>query len=344
MFSHFKSKQVLTAILLIFTAIQLTSCTNRNEVNQTLYAFGTEVHLQMLVNNKEQANKAIHEIEQHFIDFNQDWHAWQQGSTLFKINQAINNQKPISVADDIKQFIIKSQQLSQESNGLFDPAIGQLVSLWGFHSEDWGGQPPKKSTIQQYLNNRASISQIHFDGNQLRSSNPEVQLDFGGNVKGLALKQAAQIFKANGIEHGIINIGGDMLVLGNKNGQAWQIGVQDPKQPQQIIAQVQASDGMAVVTSGTYQRFFEWQGKSYSHILNPNTGYPADTFASVTIVHPDATRADAAATAILIAGKNDWQKVAQKMQIEKVFAIDHFRKVYITEAMQPFLKTEIPAN
>ena len=156
---------------------------------------------------------------------------------------------------------------------------------------------------------------MSFDGNQLQSSNSQVQLDFGGNVKGLALKRAAEIMQKNGIHNGIINIGGDMLVLGSKNDQAWRIGVQDPKTPQRVIAQIQARDGMAVVTSGTYQRFFEWQGKTYSHLLNPNTGYPAETFASVTILHEDPTRA--AATAILIAGKSNWESVAQQMAIDQ---------------------------
>lgn len=315
-----------------------SGCSQQIESKQLLFAFGTEVHLQMLANSEETVQKTTREIEDYFQAFNQVWHAWKEDSSLSQINRAIRQQKPIVVTDEVKQFIVMSQRLSHESNGLFDPAIGQLVNLWGFHSEDWAGEPPPKEKIENYLANPASIQQVSFDGNQLQSSNSQVQLDFGGNVKGLALKRAAEIMQKNGIHNGIINIGGDMLVLGSKNDQAWRIGVQDPKTPQRVIAQIQARDGMAVVTSGTYQRFFEWQGKTYSHLLNPNTGYPAETFASVTILHEDPTRADADATAILIAGKSNWESVAQQMAIRHVLAIDQQGNFIVSDDMKRVLK------
>lgn len=329
--------KAMTALLALPIIASIISCNKPIEVQQTLFAFGTEINIHVLAENKAQANLAIREIEDHFEAFNQDWHAWQEGSTLFNINQAIKRGQSIEVNQAVKTFILKSQRLAQQSNNLFDPAIGQLIALWGFHSEDWAGQPPAKQIIGQYVKNKATIHQIHFKGLELHCTNAHVQLDFGGNVKGLALKQAAQILQNNGIHNGIINIGGDMFVLGKKYEAPWRIGIQNPRNPTQVIAQISAQNNMAVVTSGTYQRFFEWQGKRYSHLLNPNTGYPADTFASVTVVHADATRADAAATALLIAGKNEWTKIAQQMQVDKVYAIDHDGKTYSTHSIRPLI-------
>ncbi len=316
----------------------LSGCSKQTEYHQTLYAFGTEIHLQMLAENPTQSDRIVEQIEARFVVFNQDWHAWLETSTLSQINQSIKQSTPIEVTEEVKRFIVQSQQLSAESDGLFDPAIGQLVALWGFHSENWQGEPPAKSVIEQYLVNRATISQIQIKGNELSSTNPKVQLDFGGNVKGLALKQAAAIYRENGVKDGIINIGGDMLVLGSRDQKPWMIGVQNPKNPQKAIAVVEAKQGVAIVTSGTYQRFFEWRGKRYSHLLNPNTGYPAETFASVTVMHADPTRADAAATALLIAGEAGWQKVAKQMKIDRAFMIGQDGQHIVTESMKPFLK------
>jgi len=329
---------ILNVVKLWLGLLALATLTACNQVSQTsnhqetFYVFGTSVIVQIQGVSKQTAHNAIQAIEKDFHHLNREWHAWDKGGIVSQINQAIADKKPITVSKKVKQFILFSKTLAEQSNYLFDPAIGKLIQLWSFHSEDWQGPPPAELKMQQWLNNRPSIQDVFFEGNVLYSKNNQVQLDFGANAKGLALKRAVQYLKEYEIKNAIVNIGGDMTVIGQKtnsdgSSQSWNIGIQSPSNPKNVIAVASIDSGLSIVTSGTYQRYFEWQGKRYSHLLDPKTGKPADTLASVTVIHADPTRADAAATAILIAGKKHWQTVAKQMKITNVFLIDQQGKI-----------------
>jgi len=324
-------------LLVLTFLVTLSGCVGKPEplspTKAQIVVFGTYVDITVYTPNPKQAQNAIQAVEQRFQTFHHEWHAWEKGGIVSKINQAIANGQPIDVPESIKVFIVKSQILSAQSNYLFDPAIGQLIDLWGFHGETWSGPPPSDIEIKQWLQTRPSIADIQFNGFQLKSTNPNVQLDFGGNAKGLALDIAVTELRQAGIENAIVNIGGDMRVIGSKNQQAWRIGIQNPSNPKQPIAMVELSGDESIVTSGTYQRFFEWQGKTFSHILDPNTGQPAQSFASVSVIHNDATTADTAATALLIAGPDRWEHVADTMGIDAILIIDRAGNILQTPEM-----------
>lgn len=294
--------------------------------------FGTEVQLTLYPQTPASGHQAIEAIQSRFYQFHQDWHAWETGGIIGKINAAIKMGLPIKISADVKRFILMSQDLAKKSDYLFDPGIGSLIALWGFHSENWQGPPPSQADRKAWLAKHPSIANISFDGLTLSSSNPDVSLDFGGNAKGLALQIAMATLKKAGIENAIVNIGGDMTAIGSKMGRPWSVGIQNPSEPSQAIARLKISDE-SVVTSGNYQRYFEWQGKKYSHIINPTTAWPADSFASVTVIHPNAIVADSAATAIMIAGPNAWKEIAKNMGVKQVFAIDTLGKHYLTASM-----------
>lgn len=327
-------------LTLYMSSLLLTGCQpeKTTPTKSTVVVFGTLVDIVVYDEHKKNAEQAIAKVEATFQEMHKEWHAWEKGGIVSKINQAITDQKPIQVPQSVKDFIETSQKLSQQSQGLFDPGIGSLIGLWGFHSEQWQGPPPTKERIQAWLMNKPSIANISFEGNQLISSNKYVQLDFGGNAKGLAIDIALNTLEEAGIKNALVSIGGDMKVIGTKNNQAWSIGIQNPLKPDTAIAQIALNDGESIVTSGTYQRYFDWQGQRYSHILNPNTGYPANSFSSVTVIHPDATTADSAATALLIAGPENWLKIAQAMGVTQAFCIDQSGKIFQTKAISKRIK------
>jgi thiamine biosynthesis lipoprotein len=318
----------------------LSGCQNYivQPTKASLVVFGTLVEIVIYDDNRQKAEKAISQVEQKFQHMHDEWHAWEKGGIVSKINQAISNNQAIVVPKSVQDFIIKSQTLTQQSQGLFDPGIGSLIALWGFHSKEWQGPPPSEAKIANWLQSKPSILDISIQNNQLISSNKNVQLDFGGNAKGLAIDIALETIKNAGIKNALVSIGGDMKAMGLKNGQAWSIGIQSPENPAKALAQVFLNGNESIVTSGIYQRYFDWQGKRYSHILNPTTGYPANSFSSVTVIHKDATTADAAATAILIAGPKRWLEVAKSMNISQVICIDHNGKILQTKAMAKRIK------
>lgn len=328
-------RQLLTS----FCFTLLSGCSpSPDQYEHHFIVFGTQVNVSLWHPSSSVAQQAIQKIEQRFYQFHQDWHAWEQGGIISKVNRAIAEQRPYPIPTDLADFILKSQQLAAQSDYLFDPGIGQLIALWGFHSEDWQGPPPSTEQIQNWLNTRPSIAHLQINNGQLTSTNQTVSLDFGGNAKGLALDIAINTLKQAGITNAVVNIGGDMRVIGSKQGQPWRMGIQDPFSSQKILASVELSGDESLVTSGSYQRYFEWQGQTFSHILNPNTGYPAQNFVSVTVLHPDATTADAAATALMIAGESGWQKIAQQMGIEFALMINEKGKTFTTKQMANRLK------
>lgn len=330
------------AFILILNACS-TERASPKTLQQTLYVFGTEVKLLVVETPERSGQKAINEIEQAFQDFHYQWHAWEPGGIISQINQAIAHNQPIEVTDSVKSFIETTQQLSAQTDYLFDPAIGQLIKMWGFHSENWQGPPPSETQRQTWLAQRPSIADIYFENYTLMSRNAHVQLDFGGNAKGLALNIAMDILRRHQIEHALVNIGGDLQALGNKlDHQAWSIGIQNPNNLPEALARIEVKDGDSVFTSGTYQRFYKWQDEVFSHIINPNTAWPANSFASVTVMHSDPILADTAATALLIAGPENWQKIAQQMQLDKVLLVTRDQQIIQTPAMQ--IRTELLAN
>lgn len=341
---HLNRRQFLKSSFAVsFAPSLLSACSNSPAPYRSqILVFGTQVDLLIYHSNKARIQNAIGKINADFQQFHHEWHAWEKGGILSKINDAIKANRPVEIAQSVKDFIEYSQQLSQQSNYLFDPAIGGLVALWGFHSENWQGPPPSEADIQNWLNSRPSIADIYFEDKQLLSKNPQVQLDFGGNAKGLALDMAIASLLQSGITSALVSIGGDMKTLGFKpDEQTWIIGVQNPVNPLEADASIELFANESLVTSGTYQRFFEWQGKTYSHLLNPNNGWPVDSqkgFVSVSVIHSDATRADSAASAMLIAGQSNWQTIAQQMQIHHALGIDaqgkHYHLGKITERLK----------
>ena len=329
------TRHLLSWILSLGFLLMLSSCSSQNTppTKATIVVFGTLVDITLYHPDVKQAEAAIHQVETEFLRFHKEWHAWEKGGIIGKINEAIIHSQPISVPLSVKDFIIKSQNLTVTSQKLFDPGIGKLIGLWGFHKEAWSGPPPSEEVIQHWLDQRPSLLDIYFEGLNLYSKNDQVQLDFGGNAKGLAIDMALNIIAKAGIQSAIVSIGGDMKTLGLKNGQAWSVGIQNPKNPSEVAAAIQLNAGESIVTSGTYQRYFEWQGLHYSHIIDPNTGYPALGFASVTVLHTDATTADAAATALLIAGPDNWLEITKSMGLTYVLCIDNQGKILQTKAM-----------
>ena len=307
-------------------------------IEQTFYAFGTEVQVLIIDQDPTKAQQAIQQVEQAFHQFHRQWHAWEPGGTLYQINQAIAQDQPIKVSAETQAFIEKTQALSAKTDYIFDPAIGQLIRLWGFQGQQ-EVSPPSDADRQTWLSSRPSIRDLYFENHHLLSRNPDVQLDFGGNAKGLALDIAEDILLEQGIQTALINIGGDSKVIGHKpNNQAWLFGIQNPKNPQQAIARVEVYANENIFTSGTYQRYFDWQGQRYSHIINPNTAWPADSLASVTVIDEDAIKADTAATALLIAGPQNWQVLAARLGVTRVLTIDQQGQIAMTAAMQERVK------
>lgn len=165
------------------------------------------------------------------------------------------------------------------------------------------------------------------------SNNKFVSLNFGAFAKGYGIDLEMQQLKSMGIKNAIINTGGDLKAIGSHGNRAWRIAIQHPRKDT-WLATIETHGEESVFTSGDYERFYHYKGKRYHHILDPRTGYPATGTQSVTVLHTDSGLADAAATALFVAGPDKWIEIARKLKLREVMLIDSKGKIHITPHMQ----------
>jgi len=167
----------------------------------------------------------------------------------------------------------------------------------------------------------------------VRSMNDAIVLNLGAFAKGYSVDKAIEYLQSEGVNHAIVNAGGDLRAIGKKGESPWVIGIRHPRE-EGVIASIEIQQDESLFTSGDYERFYDYQGKRYHHILNPQTGFPADQVTSVTILHHNAATADAAATALFVAGPAQWRAIAKEMGVTHVMLIDHAGNVHLTEKMK----------
>lgn len=218
------------------------------------------------------------------------------------------------VSGDTAALLTASLSVWQSTGGLFDVTIYPLMDLWGFPSQDY--YVPTEAELSTVLP-LVDAGAMDFDGSTL-SLSPGQQIDFGGIAKGYAADRCMEIFRAHGVKSALVSLGGNVQVLGSKpNGSPWRVAVQDPEGGYLLAVPVR---DMAVVTSGGYQRFFEEDGQTYIHILDPRTGCPAASdLTSVTIFSPDGIMADALSTSLFIMGLEDavayWRSAGERFDM-----------------------------
>lgn len=306
-----------------------------------LLSFGTLVELEVIGVDQKKAREVYQALQDDFDFMHRTWHAWEPGP-LGRVNQAIAEGRTIAAPPSVLPLIRISQDLARKSDYLFDPGIGKLIELWGFHNSDLKPHaPPPPEAIAALVAQHPSIRDVHLDGFHLSCDNPAVKLDFGAIGKGYGIDRAIERLKAMGITNAIVNAGGDLRAIGSRAGNPWRIAIRNPDGGG-IFALLSVTGDESVFTSGNYERNFTWQGKFYHHIIDPRTGYPASDTASVTVLHADATTADAAATALFIAGPKDWYRIARQMGIKFVLLIDTKGEVYMNPGMQKRVELQRP--
>ncbi|MDW8323043.1 MAG: FAD:protein FMN transferase [Burkholderiales bacterium] len=311
-------------------------------VSEQLYAFGTLVQVGVATDRPALARSAIAAVARDFMAQNRQWHAWKPGA-LSALNQALAAGRTHSADPVLLPLLYEAQALSRASGGLFNPAIGRLVGCWGFHADiPPTGAPPGERELAALMAAPPSMDDLVIVGDRIHSRHPQLQIDFGGYAKGVALNLALDRLAAAGCGNALVNLGGNLAVSGLRDGRAWRIGVRHPLQRGAVLAAIEVSGRMAVVTSGTYERYREHAGQRYAHILDPRSGRPAAHVASATVVHPDAALADAAATALVVAGPQAWPEVARAMKLDAVLLVEPSGRVQLTPALAERLRFMVP--
>ena len=203
--------------------------------------------------------------------------------------------QPVECDDETLALLGYAGTLFDHSGGLFDITSGVLRRAWDFRQPSL----PDTDTLQA-LCALIDWPSVQRDGRSVRLPKIGMELDFGGFGKEYAVDRAVSALQSRGVRSGYVNLAGDMRVLGPKpDGQAWQMGIQDPRRADQLIASIPLSSG-ALATSGDYERFFELDGRRYCHVLHPKTGQPVSYWRSVSVLAPSALVAGSCSTIAML--------------------------------------------
>lgn len=221
------------------------------------------------------------------------------------------------------------------SRGAFDVTVGPVVRLWGFS----GGKRPDvvpSDTDIEAARARVGYRALHLEGKRARLDRAGMAVDLGGIAKGYAVDVCCDLLKAEGARDFTVNLSGNMRCFGRPvPGRSWRIGIRDPFDGKAVLGSINLEDGIAVSTSGNYERFVELDGHRYAHIIDPRTGRPVEGMAGVTVIAPSAAQADALSTALFVMGvQQGAQTLRGLVRTEALFVPDRRPiRIFMTSGM-----------
>jgi FAD:protein FMN transferase len=239
---------------------------------------------------QDKAQQAIAEVQRIQAKYSR----YEATSLLSQINAAAGLH-PIELDAETLSLIDFADRMYEQSEGLFDITSGVYRKIWDFQKAHCP-TPVQIDAIRPLV----GWHQVQREGQQLFLPRQGMQIDFGGLGKEYAADRAALVLRQQGVQHALVNLGGDIASIGTKpDGQPWVAGIRHPRELTRIMASLNLS-GQALATSGDYERFFEYAGQRYCHIIDPKTGWPVQHFRSVSVVAPSCLLAGAVGTTIML--------------------------------------------
>ena len=317
--------------------IGLAGCGREPLYRQQSFVFGTMVEITLYGEDEVRAKELAGHVLADFDRLHRMFHAWKPGPLNALNDTFAQAPAEASIEPELAAALEDAGQYSRQSDGLFNPAIGDLIRLWGFQNDEFLPVRPDPAEIARLLKANPQMADIAIVGNRAHSTNPAVRVDLGGYAKGYALDLAARYLRTQGVKNALVNIGGNIIALGQHGGRPWQVGIQHPRKPG-AIATLELRNGEAVGTSGDYQRYFEQDGKRYCHIIDPRTGWPGQGVQAVTVLVPGGdhagTLSDVASKPIFLSGRDGWREAARRMGVDQAMLVDGTGDIYLTASMK----------
>jgi FAD:protein FMN transferase len=314
------------SLIWLCCAALLGGCERRQHlVQQHLLEFGTIIDITLISDDLPRAEFLLHEIEQQLRRQRAQWHAWED-SDLSRFNRQLQQYGSAEIPSSLAKLLDLSSSYYDASDGLFNPALGKLIAAYGFHDGNTDAQ-----AVAKICRDIPNMHDLHIDGSSASSGNPDLQIDLGGIAKGYAIGLIGDYLERNGIGHYVINAGGDLLISGNRFGQPWRIGIQNPFAPG-VVARLELVGKHSLFTSGNYERSYRQGGVLRHHIIDPRSGAPARGQSSATVLGLDPVRADVAATTLMIDGMRRPRELSKALEIDDYLIISEAREILISRS------------
>lgn len=310
--------------LLLILLLPLAGCSQK-PVQQQFFAMDTLMSVTAYTENEQAVTKAVQEINRLEALLSRT----RTDSEVAKLNQSGEGE----LSSDTESVLQLALNWSKKTHGAFDITVAPVSCAWGF-SGSKEHRIPSGDELKTLLALVDSGSVSLQNGHAFLGKSG-MELDLGGIAKGYACKQAEAILRESGVESALLDLGGNITVIGSKpDGSAWRIAVQDPTNSSATAGILSLRDCSAI-TSGAYQRYFEQSGVKYHHIIDPRTGYPADSgLLSATVVCTDPALGDLLSTAVFVLGEEDALALWRKEKCFDLVLVTDDGRVVVTKGLK----------
>jgi len=334
-------KPLFNGLVLVGLTFFVLACSQSAQViSLSGNTMGTTYHIKVVPNKSSpEAHELQAEIDTALELVNDQMSTYRQNSELSRFNALAANES-LEVSSDTALVIAEGMRLSKVTDGALDITLGPLVNLWGFGPDKRPTSIPSTDTIALAKAN-TGIEYLQVDGNTLSKTKDALYVDLSSIAKGFGVDKVASILDKYKVSGYLVEIGGEISLHGVKSdGSAWRVAIEQPDVEDRQIQQVIELGDMAMATSGDYRNYYEEEGRQFSHLIDPRTGYPIEhRLASVTVLHQQTMVADGYATAMMVLGTEKSLALAKRenlaiMLIEKQ---DDGFNVFYSDAFKPFV-------
>ncbi len=321
-------KRIL-ALILTISSFCLCSCSDKTLTRSNLY-FDTVCTITIYSGGSQEVlDKAFEKLESYDSLFDR----YEKGPL------ASLSSDPVKVDPELLELVAKNLEYNSLTGGIFSPALGTLIDTWAIGAPETKEPPDFEKIAAALEHTDPGGIVVDRENGTISLKDPQIKIDLGATVKGYVSEKLKEFLEKNGVKSAIIDLGGNITLIGDKSGEPFSIGIDDPVEPSKILATLELED-TSIVTSGTYQRYFtDEAGNRYHHILDPTTGYPANTgLKEVVVIGEDALDDDFLSTTLLLMGydraKNFIENSDTFKENQYIFVTDD--KIYVSRSLEGF--------
>jgi thiamine biosynthesis lipoprotein len=297
-------------------------------VGDAMDLMGTRVSVELWADDVARGRELVAEVMNEYRRVDEAMSTYKPGSEISRVN-AHAADAPMAIGEELFGLVERSLALSAASGGAFDITYDSVGYLYDFRAR----QRPTDSEIAERLD---AVDYRHVVLDRERRTiffkTKGVRINLGGIGKGYVVERAAAMLRARGVEHALLNAGGDTRVIGDRRGQPWIVGIRHPRVADEVVTRLPLVDE-AISTSGDYERYFEENGRRYHHIINPATGRPTEGILTVTVIGPDGTLTDGLDTAIFVLGVEKGLELIEAYPEYETIIVDAAGKVSYSKGL-----------
>jgi thiamine biosynthesis lipoprotein len=297
-------------------------------VGDAIDLMGTRVSVELWADDEARGRELVAEVMREYHRIDDAMSTYKPDSEISRVNSHAA-EAPMVISDELFRLVERSLELSVASGGAFDITYDSVGYLYDFRAR----QRPTDRQIEERI---GAVDYRHVVLDRARGTiffkAKGVRINLGGIAKGYVVEHAAAMLRARGVEHALLNAGGDTRVIGDRKGQPWIVGIRHPRVADEVVTRLPLVDE-AISTSGDYERYFEENGRRYHHIINPQTGRPTEGILTVTVIGPDGTLTDGLDTAIFVLGVEQGLELIEAYPDYETIIVDAAGKVSYSKGL-----------